>query len=211
MKSREFRRLLLVGLVLAGLLSVVPAAFAAASGADRLRESGAAQMEGLLQHYIDFNGATPAFTDYGDGLYSLSITLDAATRERMLAAVDEDGATDKRAPVSLTFLAAGQSLSAPSDPTDLSHAALSSTNLVYNYWVVVVNLGTQNVTKATSFKLSGTGLTFNRSFSIPYNANGIWVAWYNPAASVRNPGFYTYVGGVSGFGTFTTHTLAVNP
>jgi hypothetical protein len=210
MKSREFRRSLVVGLALVGLLVVVPA-FAAGGGADRLRESGAAQIEGLLQQYMDFNGATPTFTEYGDGLYSLSIALDAATRERMLAAVDSAGVGDKRAPVSLTFLAAGQSLSTPSNPAALIHAALSNTTLVYNYWVVVVNLGSQNVTKATSFKLTGPGLTFNRSFSIPYNANGIWVAWYNPAASVRNPGFYTYVGSVSGLGTFTTHTFAVNP
>jgi hypothetical protein len=210
MKTRKFRRSLLMGLALVGLLAVAPALFAAEPGADRLRESGAAQIEGLLAQSMDFNGATPVFTDYGDGFYSLSATLDPATRDRLLAAVD--GARDKKAPAaSLAFLAAGQSLSTPSNPAALIHAALSNTTLTYNYWVVVVNLGSQTVTKATSFKLTGPGLTFNRTVSVPYHANGIWVVWYNPASGVHNPGFYTYVGGVSGSGTFTTHTFAVNP
>jgi hypothetical protein len=211
MKSRAFRRLLLVGLVLAGLLSVVPAAFAAGSGADRLRESGAAQIEGLLQQFGDFNGATPVFTDYGDGFFSLSVELDPATRERLLAAVDEDGAAGKRAPVSLTFLAAGQSISAPAAPSICIHAALSNTILPYNYWMVGINLGTQNLARTASFKLAGPGLTFNRSFSVTYHANAFWAVWFIPGAGVGTPGFYTYTAAVSGLGSFVTHTYAANP
>jgi hypothetical protein len=211
MKNRAFRRLLLTGLVLAGLLIVVPAAFAAGNGADRQLESGAAQMESLLGQYVDLHGAAPVFTDYGDGFYSLSVQLDPADNDRLLAAVDADGAADKKAPASLTLLAGGQSLSSPTTPTACIHAALSNTTLTYNYWVVVLNLGTQNVTRTTSFKLTGPGLTFNRSFSVPYGANGIWVTWYNPAASVRNPGLYTYVASVTGLGSFTSRSFAINP
>ncbi len=215
MKNQKIRRWLRVGLVLAGLLIVVPAAFAAGDGRDRLRESGAAEIEGLLQQYVDLSGATPVFTDYGDGFYSLSVTLDPATRERLLAAANPGEAAedtgDKRAPVNLTLLAGGQSLSAPSTPTVCIHAALSNTTLVYNYWMVVLNLGSQDLVRTTSFKLTGPGLTFNRSFSVTYQANGIWAVWFNPAASVRNPGFYTYVASVTGLGNFTSRTFAVNP
>jgi hypothetical protein len=211
MKSREFRRLLLVGLVLAGLLSAVPAVFAAESGADRLRESGAAQIESLLQQYGDFNGATPVFTDYGDGFFSLSVELDPATRERLLAAVDEDGAADKRAPASLAFLAAGQSVSAPAAPSFCIHAALSNTMLPYNYWMVGVNLGNQSLARTASFKLTGPGLTFNRSFSVTLHANAFWAVWLIPGTGVGTPGFYTYTGTVSGLGSFVTHTFAANP
>jgi hypothetical protein len=209
MKTREFRRLSL-GLALAGLL-IANTAFAG-DGAARLRESGAAQIEELLQQSVDFNGATPVFTDYGDGFYSLSATLDPATRDRLLAAADPEGTGDKKAPaVALTLLAGGQSLSPPASPAVCIHAPLSSTTLVYNYWLVVLNLGSQNVVKTTTFKLTGPGLTFNKSFSVTYRANGIWVVWYNPGASVHNPGFYTYVATVAGLGSFTSRTYAVNP
>jgi hypothetical protein len=210
MKTREFRRLLLVGLALAGLL-IATTAFAAGDGAARLHESGAADIEGLLQQYVDFNGATPVFTDYGDGFYSLSATLDPAARDRLLAAVAPEGTGDKKTPVpALTLLAAGQSLSPPASPAVCIHAPLSETTLVYNYWVVVLNLGSQNVAKTTSFKLTGPGLTFNKSFLPTYKANGIWVVWYNPASSVHNPGFYTYVATVAGIGGFTSRTYAIN-
>ena len=43
----------------------------------------------------------------------------------------------------------------------------------YNYWVVVLNLGSQNLSRKTTLALSGPN-KFNRSVVVNYGANGIW-------------------------------------
>jgi len=136
----------------------------------------------------------------------LSVSLDSKQRERLSSLVHEG--IDGKA-VAYYFLAAGQSLTPPANPGALIHAALSNTQLGYNYWGVVVNLGS-DVTRNTTFKLTGPGRTFNRSAPFLYRANSIWFYWYS-ASSVGTPGFYHFVSTVAGAGTFTIHTFAVNP
>ena len=208
MKSRELRRILLV--VFAILLIAVPAAFAGDQTADRgrQREATAFEIESLFQRLLDSSDVTPTYTDYGDGFHALSIELSPEQREKLMAAL---GAGDDKAATTFYFLAAGLSQATPADPRICIHAALSTTNVSYNYWVVVLNLGSKDVTRSVGFKLTGPGHTFNKSASFTFGANGIWVAWYNPGFGVNTAGFYTYVGSVTGSGNFTTRTFTVTP
>lgn len=173
---------------------------------DLRTEARALQVETLIGELLSSNLATPEYADHGGGLHSLSISLDSDQRE-LLSSLLHEGAGNKA--TSYYFLAGGQSLTPPSNAEAMVHAALSNTQLGYNYWVVVVNLGS-NVTRRTTFKLTGPGRTFNRSFSLLYRANSIWFYWY-AAPSVNTPGFYRYASTVAGAGTFTTQTAAVNP
>lgn len=195
-----------------GLVALLIAASAARAADDGdatggLRtEAQAAQVENLFGELLGSNLATPEYTDHGGGLHSLSISLDPSQRE-FLSSLLSKGTGDKA--VNYYFLAGGQSLTPPANPAALLHAALSNTQLGYNYWVVVVNLGS-DVTRKTTFKLIGPGRTFNRTFSLLYRANTIWFYWHS-APSVGTPGFYRYLSTVAGAGTFTIHTAAVNP
>jgi hypothetical protein len=194
------------GFGLVALLIAASAAHAADVDRGRQVEAKAAQVESLLGELLGSNSATPEYTDHGGGLHSLSISLDDAQRERLSSMLQAKA--DGKA-VAYYFLAAGQSLTPPSNASALVHAALSSTQAGYNYWVVVVNLGSE-VTRNTTFRLTGPGRVFNRSFPLLYRSNSIWFYWYG-AASVGTPGFYHYSSTVAGAGTFTTHTAAVNP
>ena len=208
MNSRELRRLLPV--VLAMLLIAVPAAFAAggeAASRGLQRETTALEIESLFQRLLDSSDVTPVYTDYGDGFHTLSIELKPEQREKLIAAL---GSSDDKAATPFYFLSAGQSQATPADPRICVHASLSTTTVSYNYWVVVLNLSNQNITRSVNFRLTGPGRTFNRSISFTFG-NGIWVAWYNPGAGVSTPGFYTYVGTVAGSGNFTNRSFAVSP
>jgi len=203
---RDFRW---VGLALALAIVAAPAVRAASDGAgarEGQREGQAAQFENLLGELLGSNLATPEYTDHGGGLHSLFVPLDSAQRER-LSSLLRGGDRDKA--IAYYFLAGGQQLTPPTNPAALVHAALSNTTLRYNYWVVVVNLG-QDVTRNTTFKLTGPGRTFSRTFSLLYRANGIWTYWFS-APGVGTPGFYHYTPTVAGAGTFAIHTAAVNP
>lgn len=187
-------------------LLVMASAANAAEGSRVRTETQATQVENLIGEILGSNLATPEYTDYGQGLHSLYVPLDASQRERLSALLDKG--TGEKA-VAYYFLAAGQSLTPPTNPAALIHAALSNTQLGYNYWVVVVNLGS-DVTKNTTFKLTGPGRTFNRTAPLLYRANGIWTYWYS-IPGVGTPGFYHLAATVAGAGTFTIHTFAVNP
>ncbi|MFL6192603.1 MAG: hypothetical protein ACJ75H_00420 [Thermoanaerobaculia bacterium] len=169
-------------------------------------EAKAAQVESLLGELLGSNLATPEYTDHGGGLQSLSFRLDDHQRESLGSLVQEKA--DGKA-VAYYFLAAGQSLTPPSNPSALVHAAISNTQLSYNYWVVVVNLGT-DVTRNTTFRITGPGRVFNRTFPLLYRSNTVWFYWYS-APGVSTPGFYHYFSTVAGAGTFAIHTAAVNP
>jgi hypothetical protein len=204
--GRAFQR---VGFGLVALLIAASAARATGDGdatPDLRTEARAAQVENLIGELLGSNLATPEYTDHGGGLHSLSISLDPNQRERLSSLVQE-GLGGKA--VAYYFLAAGQSLTPPSNAGALVHAAISNAQLGYNYWVAVLNLGS-NVTRNTVFKLTGPGRTFNRTFPLLYRANTIWFYWYE-ASSVGAPGFYHYVSTVAGAGTFTIHTAAMNP
>lgn len=215
MNNRGIRRLLPVVLGLAGLLVAVPAIHAAGGEAvtrDRQQEVKASEIETLFQDLLDSNDTPPVFTEYGDGFYSLSAALRPEVRDRLLAAArsgELTGLTDK----AQTFfvLSTGQQLTSPSDPGICIHASLSLATAPYNYWVVVLNLGTRNVTSKTTLKLSGPGLKFNRSFQVTYGANGIWVVWYNPGVGVGQSGLYTLQSTAAGGGSASTKSFAVFP
>ena len=197
------------GFVLVVLVAASPTASAVGDG-DASRglgiEAKVVQVESIIGELLGSNLATPEYTDHGGGLHSLSINLDSLQRERLSALVQ--AGNDAKA-ISYTFLAAGQSLTPPSNPSALAHAALSNYQLGYNYWVVVINLGSA-VTRKTTFRLIGPGRTFNRSFQLLYRADSIWYYWYS-APSVGTPGFYRYISTVAGAGTFTIHTAALEP
>jgi hypothetical protein len=210
MHRRGLRRLL-VCLGLAGLLAAAPAVYATEDAAARnlQQETRALQIETLFGQLLDSAEVTPVYTDLGNGFHSLSITLKPEARERLLAALRSGESGDKA--TTFFLLAAGQQLTPPSNPSTCIHAALSLTNASYNYWVVVLNLGSQNLTRTTSVKLAGPGRNFNKSIQATYNAGGIWAVWYNPAGGVNKAGIYTYTATVSGAGSFVTRSFAVNP
>lgn len=193
-----------------GLVALLIAASAAnAADVDRSPqiEAKAAQVETLLGELLGSNLATPEYTDHGGGLHSLSIRLDDAQRDRLSSMLQAKA--DGKA-VAYYFLAAGQSLTPPSNASALVHAAISSTQSGYNYWVAVLNLGS-DVTRNTTFRITGPGRTFNRTFPLLYRSNTIWFYWYS-APSVNTPGFYHFLATVAGAGgTFAIHTAAVNP
>ncbi len=218
MRSRSFSAT--VRLCVFGFLSLVAfSAFAPEARAADLSaasvEDRAAQVENLIGDLLGTNLAVPQYTDLGGGLHSLYVPLDERQREKLGALLgrrnggDGSEGVEGQAGPAYYFLAAGQSLTPPTTPTAMIHAALSNDRASYNYWVLVVNLGS-DVTRNTTFKLTGPGRTFNRTFSTLYRANGIWTYWYT-APSVNNQGFYHFLPTVAGAGTFAIHTFAVNP
>jgi hypothetical protein len=191
-----------------GLVALIVASVANAADADRNSqiEAKAVQVESLLGELLGSNPATPEYTDHGGGLHSLSLRLDDAQRERLSALFQEKG--DNKA-VTFYFLAGGQSQTPPSNASALVHAAVSNPQIGYNYWVAMLNFGA-DVTRNTTFRLTGPGRTFNRTYPLLYRSNTIWFYWY-VAPSVGTPGFYRYASTVAGAGTYTTNSVAMNP
>lgn len=209
MKELGFRRLILFGITLVGLLIFAPAQGQAA-GREPQREAMTQELESLLGPVGDSAHAAPVFTDLGGGFYTVYIPLSPEMRERFLEASSLNEQNEK-AQANLTVISVGQATVLPPTPVTTSHGALSDTTYPYTYWVITLNLGTQTVTKSTTLKLTGPGLKFTRSASVIYGANGIWGVGYRPGAGVGVPGIYTLQGSVSGGGSITTKTFAVNP
>lgn len=205
MRKGSFRRLCCLGVVLAGFLLTAPArSFAADAIVTQ-------EIETLLGQLGNFEQEVPVFTDLGGGFYSISMTLSPALRERLLEAMSTDEMSEKAPASSLTVISVGQAPTLPPNPVSATHGALSDTTFPYTYWVITVNLGTQTVTKATTFKLNGPGLKFNRTQQVTYGANGIWGIGFRPGSGVGRPGIYTFQGSVSGGGSMTNKFFAVNP
>ncbi|HKV07046.1 MAG TPA: hypothetical protein VJ725_02840 [Thermoanaerobaculia bacterium] len=204
MKKLRFRCPLAVFLGLALCLMLAPAA--PAQELARSVEVDAFNVESMLQELLASNEVTPAFENLGGGLVAMSVPLPEETRERLMEALSlgEDKAS------TFQTLATGQMVSTPSNPSTLIHAALSDTRLAYNYWVVVLNLGS-TVTKKVTLSLSGPGRKFNTSANVTWGGNGIWAVWYNPNVGVGTPGIYTLKATVASGGTVTTRSFAVNP
>ncbi len=212
MKSRDYRRFVLFGLALAGLLMFAPAfacAADAAAGADPQREVMTRQFEALAGQLAGPGHEEPVFTDLGNGFYSVFIALPPGARERFQEALGAEE-TNEKAQTSLTVISVGQAVATPSTPVTTSHGALSDTTYPYTYWIITLNLG-QTVTKATTAKLTGPGLKFNKSIPVLYGGNGIWGIGYRPGSGVGTPGIYTFQGSVSGGGSITTKSFAINP
>lgn len=202
MKMRDFRCFLLVCLLLCGLLSAMPAPCVAADAP--------AGLPGEIQELLGTSPEAPVFTDLGGGFHSLSIALRPEMRERLLAALGTGEATGKAAQT-LFVLSAGQAPTSPSNPIATTHGVLSDTTFGYNYWLIVLNLGNQNVTRTTTVKLTGPGLKFNKSVQATYPAGALWVIGYSPGRGVGTPGIYTYQATVAGGGSITTKSFAVRP
>lgn len=198
--KNAFRRLLPVCLSLVVLLAGVPAA------RGQQQEVRALDLESSLQQLLESTDAEAVYTDLGDGFHSVSVALSPEARERFLATLGSDGA-EKALPFYL--LASGQQLTDPANPSVCIHASLSSVSAPYNYWLVVLNLSSQNVTRTTTVKLTGPGLKFSKAVSATYNANGIWAVWYNPGVGVGRAGLYTLKASVASAGTFVIRTYAV--
>ncbi len=212
MINRGCRKVLFACFGLLGLLIAVPAICAtedASANRDRQQETKAFEIETWFQQLLDSNDTTPTFTDYGDGFYALSSNLRLDARERLLSAAPSGDIT-KKAPQTLFVLATGQQLTPPSNPSVCIHASLSNANATYNYWVIVINLGAQNVTSTTTVQLAGPGLKFNKSVRATYGANGIWAIWYNPGAGSGKSGLYTVTATVAGGGSATTKSFAIS-
>jgi len=192
MKNRGFRRFVVSCLGAAGLLFAVSAPCAAVKGA--------APVQGMSD-----------FQDLGGGLYAYPIPFTPEMRERLLAAIPAEEPIGGKAAQTFFAISAGQSPAPPTDPITTPHGALSDATFPYQYWFIVLNLGTRNLTRRTTFKLSGPGLKFNKTFNFTYNANGIWLVGYFPNAGVRVPGVYTYQATVEGGGTITNKSFAVLP
>lgn len=166
------------------------------------------EIESLLGPVVGSAHEAPVFTDLGGGFYTVYIPLSPEMRERFLEAASLE--RDK-AQSSLTVISVGQASALPPTPVTTTHGALSDTTFPYTYWIITLNLGSQTVTKSTTLKLSGPGLKFNSSAAVVYGANGIWGVGYRPGVGVGVPGIYTLQGTVSGGGSITTKTFAVNP
>ena len=208
--SLEFRRFVGLGLGLIGLLLVAPPPSHAATLP--AAEIAARTAEVLLEQFAGVTPEAPVFTDLGDGFFSLSYPLSPEMREKLLEAVQSDSAEKAgKAAQTLFVISVGQAPTAPPDPITTTHGALSDATFPYTYWIITLNLGRQNVTKATTLKLTGPGLKFTRSANVVYGANGIWVVGYRPDGGVRTPGVYTLQGTVAGGGSMTTKSFAINP
>ncbi len=209
MKELGFLRLVLFGITLVGLLIFAPAQ-GQATGREPQGEAMTQELESLLGSVGDSAHAAPVFTDLGGGFYTVYIPLSPEMRDRFREAASLNEQNEK-AQASLTVISVGQAPVLPPTPVTTTHGALSDTTYPYTYWVITLNLGTQTVTKSTTLKLTGPGLKFTRSASVVYGANGIWGVGYRPGAGVGVPGIYTLQGSVSGGGSITTKTFAVNP
>ena len=207
MREHRLRRSVLFGITLAALLILAPARGRAA-GHTPQSETMTQEVESLLGPAVGSAHEAPVFTDLGGGFYTVYIPLSPEVRERFLEAASLE--RDK-AQSSLTVIAVGQASALPPTPVTTTHGALSDTTFPYTYWIITLNLGSQTVTKSTTLKLSGPGLKFNSSAAVVYGANGIWGVGYRPGAGVGVPGIYTLQGTVSGGGSITTKTFAVNP
>jgi hypothetical protein len=164
----------------------------------------------LFEQHFGVKPEAPVFSDLGDGFFSVSYPLTPELQEKMREALIPD-VENAKAAQSLFVIAVGQSPLTPSDPITTTHGALSDTTFPYTYWIITLNLGRQNVTKATTLKLTGPGLKFTRSANVIYGADGIWVVGYQPGGGVRTPGVYTLQGTVAGGGSITTKSFAINP
>lgn len=211
MRKHGLRRSVLFGITLAGLLIFAPASGRAAdrgAGSTPRSEAMTQEIESLLGPVVGSAHEAPVFTDLGGGFYTVYIPLSPEMRERFLEAASLE--RDK-AQSSLTVISVGQASALPPTPVTTTHGALSDTTFPYTYWIITLNLGSQTVTKSTTLKLSGPGLKFNSSAAVVYGANGIWGVGYRPGVGVGVPGIYTLQGTVSGGGSITTKTFAVNP
>lgn len=210
MRKHGLRRSVLFGIILAGLLIFAPAYGRAAdrgAGSTPQGEAMTQELESLLGPVVGAAHEAPVFTDLGGGFYTVYIPLSPEMRERFLEAASLER---EKAQSSLTVIAVGQASALPPTPVTTTHGALSDTTFPYTYWIITLNLG-QTVTKSTTLKLSGPGLKFNSSAAVVYGGNGIWGVGYRPGAGVGVPGIYTLQGTVSGGGSATTKTFAVNP
>ncbi len=150
--------------------------------------------------------------DLGGGFYAYSIPLTPELRARLLAAIPAEGATGGVEAAQTFFaISAGQSPAPPTDPITTQHGALSDVTFPYNYWFIVLNLGTKDVRRKTTLKLSGPGLKFNRSFQFTYPKNGIWLVGHFPNAGAGVPGVYTFQATVDTGGSITNKSFAVFP
>jgi hypothetical protein len=217
MQTLTFRRFVGLGAALLGILLLAAAPSAAAdpaSGRGVQRDAMTHEFETLLGRFPGTSSGTPSegavFTDLGGGFYTVFVPLSPALRARFLEAARESAPTDKAAQ-SLFVISVGQAPTVPTTPVAATHGALSDTTYPYTYWVITLNLGANTVTKTTSVKLTGPGLHFNRSANVVYGANGIWGVGYRPGSGVQVPGIYTLQGTVSGGGSITTKSFAVNP
>lgn len=208
MRKYGLRRSVLFGIIFAALLIFTPAYGRAADRAPR-GEAMTQELESLLGPAVGSTHEAPVFTDLGGGFYTVYIPLSPEMRERFLEAASLE--ERDKAQTSLTVISVGQATVLPPTPVTTTHGALSDTTFPYTYWVITLNLGSQTVTKSTTVKLTGPGLKFTRSASVVYGANGIWGVGYRPGVGVGVPGIYTLQGSVSGGGSITTKTFAVNP
>jgi hypothetical protein len=206
MNHRDFCRSVRVGLAVAGfLLFGSTGTFAA----DFQQDSMTREVEALVGQLGGSGGEAPVFTDLGNGFYTVSMTLPPGARERFLEAMGPE--EQEKAASTLTVISVGQAPVLPSTPVTTTHGALSDTTFPYTYWIITLNLGPQTVTKTTTLKLTGPGLKFNRSNQVVYGANGIWGVGFRPGSGVGTPGIYTLQGSVSGGGSMTNKSFAVNP
>jgi len=215
MKKLEFLRFVLSGLAMIGLLFIAPAIIFAADavpGRDVQREAITQAVEDLVGQSAGFGHEAPVFTDLGGGFYSLSMTLSPKVQASLLETMRSGELSGEATKAqSLFVISVGQAPVLPPNPVATTHGALSDTTFPYTYWIITLNLGNQTVTKSTRLKLTGPGLKFNRSVNVTYGANGIWGIGYSPGSGVRTPGVYTLQGTVSGGGSITTKSFAVNP
>lgn len=215
MKELGFRRFVLLGLALIGLLFIAPAPTCAADaivGSDDQREAMTEAVETLFGKISGFTHEVPVFTDLGGGFYSLSMPLPPKVQASLLEAMRLGEVTGKaKKASSLIVISVGQAPVVPPSPITTTHGALSDTTYPYTYWIITLNLGTQTVTKSTTLKLTGPGLKFNQSANVTYGAGGIWGIGYSPGSGVHTPGVYTLQGTVSGAGSITTKSFAINP
>ena len=210
MKIWEIRRFALIGLTLAGFLIGSSGSALAAPGNDVQLGDGQ-DLESLLGQFAGSFQEAPVFTDLGGGFYSLSMPLSPEVRESLLETLGSDEPAEKAQASKLAVISVGQAPVLPPNPITTTHGALSDTTFPYTYWVITVNLGTQTVTKSTTFKLTGPGLKFNRTVPVIYGANGIWGIGFRPGSGVGTPGVYTFQGSVSSGGSATTKSFAVHP
>lgn len=184
----------LISALVAALVLATPFTAPAQQTVDR--EEALVQAERILAEVLGMpaDGVQPIERDYGDGLKGFSMPLPAGTQ--------------LRAAKQLVTLAIGNSNITPSSASSLINVPYASCYSNYNFWFVVVNLGSNDMTASSKRQVKGAN-GYTKTSNITYNANTVHV-FYDAHDKKLQGGLYNYFVKVSGAKTAKGSLLAVN-
>lgn len=148
-------------------------------------EDMAAGMEMLFLDLLGTSDIQPAFRDHGNGVYSLSVSLDQLPLDSGFAARAKAKA--------VTNLHHGHMVSDPSSPKTLIHAAEATLNISYNLWWAAVNPSGDDAELKTTWSHKGPGADAKDSQTLTYDAASIVVFWTTNVVHTKAGIFKSFV------------------